>query len=246
MRWLVIYKQVEDRTMKKITALIILITLSLNSFAELKFYIKIPQPDYISNDWDGDGISNADDFDDDGDGVNDVDDSTPFGGKSGNAVEDDETTAQIKDETEGFGITTVIVKSPIWSADPHEANTITGMLCGGITTCTRYDGNYRGLYSSGKQIDIEFDSAIKINGLKLSLYAWQTPKNISIQYENSSGQYIEFFDYMSPGASTSNPEYEYILTEVSFPDVTLTKIRFIGDSSNNHIWMGYLEPLFTE
>jgi hypothetical protein len=69
--------------MKKLIALITLTTLSLTSFAESTFRTKIPQPDYISNDWDGDRLINSEDLDDDNDGINDVDDSTPFGGKAG-------------------------------------------------------------------------------------------------------------------------------------------------------------------
>jgi alpha-tubulin suppressor-like RCC1 family protein len=67
--------------MKKIISIILLSTLSLGSFAEGIFNTKIPQPDYVSNDWDG--LNNTDDPDDDNDGINDVDDSTQFGGQSG-------------------------------------------------------------------------------------------------------------------------------------------------------------------
>lgn len=69
--------------MKKIISIILLSTISLGSFAEGIFNMQIPQPDFVSNDWDGDKIPNIDDPDDDNDGVDDVDDSTPFGGRPG-------------------------------------------------------------------------------------------------------------------------------------------------------------------
>lgn len=207
----------------------------------------MPQPNFISNDWDGDGKINSLDEDDDNDGIDDVDDSTPFRGRpGGESVVEEEVVVNIPNQENNFGIKTVTVENSIWSNDPHTANTITGLLCGGVTTCTRYDGDYRSLYSADKQIDIEFESEIKMNGLKLSAFAWSTPNNISIQYENSSGQYVEFFDYISPGLSTANPEWEHTLTEISFSEITLTKMRFIADPSIGEIWIGYLEPLFIE
>jgi alpha-tubulin suppressor-like RCC1 family protein len=72
--------------MKKIITIIILSIMSVNSFAEPIFNTKIPQPDYISNDWDGDGIINADDDDDDNDDILDINDSHPFGGKPGRSA----------------------------------------------------------------------------------------------------------------------------------------------------------------
>jgi hypothetical protein len=68
-----------EENMKKIIYAIILTTISLSSFAEPSFTTAIPQPDYISSDWDGDGIINSEDPDDDNDGVNDEVDSIPFG-----------------------------------------------------------------------------------------------------------------------------------------------------------------------
>lgn len=43
--------------MKKIISIILLSTISIGSFSEGVFNMQIPQPDYISNDWDGDGSS---------------------------------------------------------------------------------------------------------------------------------------------------------------------------------------------
>jgi hypothetical protein len=223
-----------------------IISISTGVMAQGVFNVSIPQPDYVSNDWDGDGEINSIDTDDDNDGILDINDSTPFGGTPGSAIVDSGTGGEIPSQGDNFGIKTVTVKNSVWSNDPHNASTVTGLLCGGITTCTRYDGNYRGLYSADKQIDIEFESEIKINGLKLAAFAWKTPNNISIQYENSSGQYVEFFDYTSPGLSATNPEWEYVLTEISFPEISVAKIRFIADPSIGEIWMGYLEPLFLE
>jgi hypothetical protein len=74
--------------MKKIIFAIMLLTISLSSFAAPSFNTKIPQPDYISNDWDGDGISNSEDPDDDNDGINDADDSMKFGQAGRNSTPD--------------------------------------------------------------------------------------------------------------------------------------------------------------
>jgi hypothetical protein len=51
--------------MKKIISTMMLLTISLSSFAEGIYKTKIPQLDYISNDWDGDRIINSEDTDDD-------------------------------------------------------------------------------------------------------------------------------------------------------------------------------------
>jgi hypothetical protein len=64
--------------MKKINIAIVLTTISIGSFAEPTFNTKIPQPDFISVDWDGDGINNKDDTDDDNDGIDDNVDSNQF------------------------------------------------------------------------------------------------------------------------------------------------------------------------
>jgi Leucine-rich repeat (LRR) protein len=69
--------------MKKIISIILLSTISLSSFADGVFNMQIPQPDFVSNDWDGDGDPNLTDPDDDNDGIDDIDDSTPFGGRPG-------------------------------------------------------------------------------------------------------------------------------------------------------------------
>lgn len=76
----------------------------------------------------------------------------------------------------------IIVKNAGWSNDPIEPATITGLVCTELT-CLNWDGaNYRGLYSSGsdEQIDIEFNNDITINGLKFSAYAWHTPIEITV------------------------------------------------------------------
>jgi Leucine-rich repeat (LRR) protein len=74
-----------DSEMKKIQTTIILSILILSQpiFAEGTFNMTIPQPDFVSNDWDGDGEINSIDTDDDGDGILDVDDDIPFGGTPG-------------------------------------------------------------------------------------------------------------------------------------------------------------------
>jgi hypothetical protein len=65
--------------MKKIILSILISTISTASFAVGVFNMTIPQPDFISNDWDNDGITNNLDPDDDNDGDDDDVDSTPFG-----------------------------------------------------------------------------------------------------------------------------------------------------------------------
>lgn len=65
--------------MKKILTLIIIPMLSFSAISDGVFNMQIPQPNFISNDWDGDGIPNNTDPDDDGDGLMDEDDSIPFG-----------------------------------------------------------------------------------------------------------------------------------------------------------------------
>lgn len=72
--------------MKKILISILAFSISSISLAGTnQFQMKnIPQPDFMSNDWDGDGEPNTTDIDDDGDGINDELDSEPFsfGGQS--------------------------------------------------------------------------------------------------------------------------------------------------------------------
>jgi hypothetical protein len=67
------------KSMKKIILSIIIFSVTLPAFAGNVFNMAIPQPDFVSNDWDNDGIINSIDNDDDGDGVDDINDSTPFG-----------------------------------------------------------------------------------------------------------------------------------------------------------------------
>lgn len=71
--------------MKKILLTILISTISLASFAGI-FNSTIPQPDFISNDWDNDGDPNSTDPDDDNDGVLDDDDSIPFGENGRNST----------------------------------------------------------------------------------------------------------------------------------------------------------------
>lgn len=71
--------------MKKIIFTITLLTTSMSVFSIGVFNVQIPQPDFISNDWDGDGKSNAIDEDDDGDGILDINDDIPFGQPDGNS-----------------------------------------------------------------------------------------------------------------------------------------------------------------
>lgn len=67
------------KKMKKNIILCLLISSSsLSALADGVFNMQIPQPDFISNDWDGDGIQNIEDIDDDNDGIDDVNDSSPF------------------------------------------------------------------------------------------------------------------------------------------------------------------------
>jgi hypothetical protein len=65
--------------MKKILILVMFSSIASVSFSESRFNFSIPQPDMISNDWDGDGKINSLDEDDDGDGILDINDETPFG-----------------------------------------------------------------------------------------------------------------------------------------------------------------------
>jgi hypothetical protein len=69
--------------MKKIITTILLSTLSLGSLSQGTFNMTIPQPDFLSNDWDGDGEINSVDTDDDNDGILDVNDDIPFSGNPG-------------------------------------------------------------------------------------------------------------------------------------------------------------------
>jgi hypothetical protein len=64
--------------MKKILLPIIISSLYNVAIADMTFNMSIPQPDYISNDWDNDGIINSEDNDDDNDGILDENDSNPF------------------------------------------------------------------------------------------------------------------------------------------------------------------------
>lgn len=63
-----------------------MMTSSLSAMSANLFKIPIPQPDFVSNDWDGDGIINSIDNDDDNDNELDVNDSTPFGGRPKSSV----------------------------------------------------------------------------------------------------------------------------------------------------------------
>lgn len=72
--------------MKKILLIIISVSLSNIVISSPKFKYSIPQPDFVSNDWDGDTIPNATDPDDDNDGILDDNDDIPFGGTAGSGT----------------------------------------------------------------------------------------------------------------------------------------------------------------
>lgn len=63
---------------KLITITSILTLASTISFAQVSFQFSVPQPDFISSDWDGDGIKNSEDDDDDNDGILDVNDTASY------------------------------------------------------------------------------------------------------------------------------------------------------------------------
>jgi hypothetical protein len=73
--------------MKKILTIILSIVFMSSVYASVsgtnQFKYKIPQPDLITNDWDGDGDPNLTDPDDDNDGIPDTEDSIPFGKPDG-------------------------------------------------------------------------------------------------------------------------------------------------------------------
>ena len=69
--------------MKKLILSMIISIVPISTISAGVFHARIPQPDFISNDWDGDDIINSLDDDDDGDGIKDIDDSMPFGGRPG-------------------------------------------------------------------------------------------------------------------------------------------------------------------
>jgi hypothetical protein len=58
----------------KIILMSALITTSYAVYSQTSLKMSIPQPDYISNDWDGDGIINSIDDDSDNDGILDIND----------------------------------------------------------------------------------------------------------------------------------------------------------------------------
>jgi hypothetical protein len=64
--------------MNKIIIMLVALAASVSVAAQINFQMTIPQPDFISNDWDNDGIPNAQDNDDDNDGILDEDDSSDF------------------------------------------------------------------------------------------------------------------------------------------------------------------------
>jgi hypothetical protein len=88
--------------MKKIILSIIISSLSLSAFAVGVFNVQIPQPDFVSNDWDGDGKANSVDEDDDGDGILDDNDSTPFGQPGGNSEVSSGITSFTSNQAEIF------------------------------------------------------------------------------------------------------------------------------------------------
>lgn len=67
--------------MKKIALTIMISFLTTASVAENVFNHQIPQPNLITNDWDGDGLTNDVDTDDDGDNIPDTEDDNPFSGR---------------------------------------------------------------------------------------------------------------------------------------------------------------------
>lgn len=73
------------KNMKKILTILLMSILSITTYATATgvFQYQIPQPDLVTNDWDGDGIPNHLDPDDDNDNINDEDDSIPFGPPGG-------------------------------------------------------------------------------------------------------------------------------------------------------------------
>jgi hypothetical protein len=72
--------------MKKIILAIMIASTSFSVLSQMTFNMTIPQPDFVSNDWDNDGLPNAVDNDDDGDGIDDENDSTPFGQSGQNST----------------------------------------------------------------------------------------------------------------------------------------------------------------
>lgn len=65
--------------MIKIIISLILVFFTLNVNATGIFNYQIPQPNLITDDWDGDGIPNHLDPDDDNDNIDDEMDDVPFG-----------------------------------------------------------------------------------------------------------------------------------------------------------------------
>lgn len=77
--------------MKKILILVMFSGIASISFSEGRFNFPIPQPDMISNDYDGDGKINSIDEDDDGDGILDINDDIPFGRPSSDSKIEEES-----------------------------------------------------------------------------------------------------------------------------------------------------------
>lgn len=114
--------------MKKILTTIILLSLSLSIKvqAETIFNYQIPQPNLITNDWDGDGEPNSTDTDDDGDNIPDTIDDDPFsgrpvsgGGSSVSIASGDLTTTFLYTATNGTNRYGVIKDHPFFSSIPH-------------------------------------------------------------------------------------------------------------------------------
>lgn len=74
--------------MIKIILSILISSISIGALASITYNISIPQPDFISSDWDNDGIPNKEDNDDDNDGILDENDESPFDHTGQNSTPD--------------------------------------------------------------------------------------------------------------------------------------------------------------
>lgn len=111
--------------------------MSVSSFAEGVFNMKIPQPDYVSNDWDGDGVINSIDNDDDDDGELDINDSTPFGGIPGGSITQPYVYSGDTCEDNGSLLQITVDELNLWSGFSNTTSSwcsLTGLNVNGLAT----------------------------------------------------------------------------------------------------------------
>jgi hypothetical protein len=240
----------KERKMKKIIAITILATISLSSFAAVTFSVKIPQPDFISNDWDGDNIPNIDDTDDDNDGVDDVNDSTPFGGKSGGSK-----ATQSLELSEKYIVSQENINSTFFGYIKDTSGSITNEIYESSSIQEIRLGKMSGVCNLDLNLkNGDYTSAV---GIKINEHIFDTSRlaqfNLATtnQYNTFNFKTEESFCDDMLAESQWNiqfikkiPSRTEMLASTANLSISLPKKEYVAYNENNYSLHGYLSPTF--